>query len=464
MLHNIRLFEASAQSMVFRSSYSSNVISRFVTTLTPDKITHILRRDEISIDKKSLPSYVKSLECNQIGSNSPIEDRIRISSVKIPGCQEPTLFLGVFDGHGGGTTVDLISRRLFKYIEASLYPKKLDLQDLHHSPQPKHDPTLRPDELESLQAFRAEIGESDDVQESIRTSFNRCDEDLSREIQRELQRSQPSHAALHYYLSAAVSGCCAIVMILHNGMNYLASVGDCRGVLGTFVDKTDSGDKQANKFTATELIDEHNCDNVNEMRRLTTTHPSSEQNTIVRHNRLLGHLMPFRAFGDFNYKWSPEVIKACGLTRAFGNAVIPAHYESPPYLIAEPEVIELPLNSTKTSVENEHKCIVLATDGLWELFESSRDVIETVVFHSEAIKDIQADESQSIENDVLDKNCATHIVRYALGSGSHHPNCSMDLDEVRRAQHARLEAMLTLPNSISRNFRDDISIIVLKLS
>lgn len=419
-------------------------INRFISTLSHQNITKILRKDEIIISK-SLPSYAKSIECNQLASNQPIEDRVRISSVQIPGFQEPTLFLGVFDGHGGGTTADLISRRLFNYIALSLHPEMLDLHDFHHSPTPKHDPTLRPAEIESLQAFKNELQNSQDVKENLKASFKRCDDDLSKEIQTELTSTQPSYAALHYYLSAAVSGCCAIVMVIHQGICYLASVGDCRAVYGTI--------NQTNKFTATELIDEHNCDNVNEIRRLAATHPASEQNTIVKHNRLLGHLMPFRAFGDFNYKWTPDMIHACGLTKAYGNSVIPAHYETPPYLIVEPEIIEMPVNVSEAS----QRFVVIATDGLWELFESSRDVVESIAQHSNKSLEKQID-------DDFDENCATHVLRNALGSGSPNPNCTMDLDAIKRMQHTRLEAMLTLPKSISRNFRDDISIIVLKFT
>lgn len=457
---------------------------RYVSTLTPVKITEILRKNETAIAKKFLPSYIKSIECNQLASNKPIEDRLRISSLILPGFQEPTLILGVFDGHGGGTTADLISRRLFNYIALSLYsepdrPKistykqlKDILVDLHISPTPYEGPDLAATELSSLSYYGEELTDVDTegIAAKLKKSFKRCDEDLSREIQYHLTNPLSSTKTFHYYLSAAVSGCCAIVLVIHQSVGYLASTGDCRAVLG--VDsKTNCNDSSSDstlgarntsssvKFNAFELNDEHNCDNINEIKRLAASHPISEQNTMIKHNRLLGHLMPFRAFGDFNYKWPADLIEACSITRAFGSGVIPANYNTPPYLTAEPDVRELQIevkDSNDEQSQNDRRNLVIATDGLWELFESSRDVIETVINHN-------LNTSQETAFGIYDGNSATHLLRSALCSGSHQ-DCGKDIEELKRLYHIRLESTLTLPQSVVRNFRDDISIILLKLS
>lgn len=483
---------------------------RLLTTLRPEDVTQILRKDEFIVAKQTLPSFLKSIECNQLGSNNPIEDRIRVSSLQIPGHKEPTILVGVFDGHGGVTTADLVSRRLFNYISISLYPERLDIVDLFHSPPPKHDPALRPDELEALSLFKDEIintnsinnsnndnsqitsnktsennnyennnnNNNNNILQNLKASFKRCDEDLSREIQRELTSTLPSHAALHYYLSAAISGCCAIVMILQEDRSYVASVGDCRIVFGSYHDqirgsssKTTQSHVNNLNVHAEDLVDEHNCYNRSETRRLVASHPISEQNSLVRQNRLLGHLMPFRAFGDFNYKWPAHLIHKCGLTRTYGNSIIPSHYETPPYLISEPDVKELDMRlllreSTGKDEDkvNSNKCIVLATDGLWELFESSRDVIESVANHSILVNNNQEKQSVSIVSENHDSNSATHVLRSALCYGSQPQDCTMDHEELNRMQHSRLEAMLTLPKSIARNFRDDISMIIMKFN
>lgn len=443
---------------------------RLVTTLSPLQITELLSKNEISLHGDRLPNYIGSIQCNQLASNSPIEDRLRVSSITVPGSSGPTLMLGVFDGHGGGTTADIIHRRLFNYIALSLHPKpnevkigdKAHILDLHNSPEQK-DMHLQANEFEMLTRFKNELSTSANITAKLKESFNRCDDDLSQEIQENLTDPERSQSSFHYYLSAAVSGCCALVMVIHEGMTYLASAGDCRAVLGIRENKNDTHDGLKEKtltqdakykYSAIDLNDEHNCDNINEIRRLTSSHPSSEQNTMIKYNRLLGHLMPFRAFGDFNYKWNTDVIKACGITRVFGPNVIPSNYKTPPYLIAEPDVTEISLMDNDRA--QSQRCIVLASDGLWELFESSRDVIEAVVDHSS-----KSSQEGFIAED-YDRNCATHVLRSALRSGPQQYG-TMDAEELRKLYHVRLESTLTLPQAVVRNFRDDISIVVINL-
>lgn len=503
------------------------------TPFTPRGITELLSRNQTSLQssgKLSLPHYVKSIECNQLASNSPIEDRLRVSTIQLPNSEEPTLLLGVFDGHGGGTTADLISRRLFSYIALALHPdpQKLKISnhlemrnivtDLHTSPlQDENNFGILHDvELNSLMHYKQELDnikppmECNDIIANLKSSFNRCDNDLAREIQNNLTGpNRRENDLLHYYLSAAVSGCCAIVMVIHKGIGYIASSGDCRAVMGvaTHYEQTapempttlratsilDSNSTTAIDYRAFELNDEHNCDNVNEIRRLAAAHPRSEENTMIKQNRLLGHLMPFRAFGDFTYKWPADLIKACGITRAFGSHIIPSHYETPPYLIVEPDVNTIQIskddnkgdkqhkqkqlqnnrfphcdeynelmkeNESLQNSDNMQKYLVIATDGLWELFESSREVIETIVDHSRNSMVVPITDD---EEDEYDKNCATHILRSALQFRNSSQDVGADAAELKRRYHYRLEYSLSLPPAVVRNFRDDISIILLKL-
>lgn len=431
------------------------------TTLTPARVTELLRENEIS---KSTPlPYIKSLECNQLGSNCPIEDRLRISSVHYPSSNEPTLIMGVFDGHGGGITADLISRRLYNYIALSLHPEPQKLGDLnnilidlHNSPPPQEDPGQYRT-IDALKNFKQEVGNiaANDIATKLRTSFTRCDNDLSDEIQQNLTNPKSSQGILHYYLSAAVSGCCAIVMVIHQGIGYLASAGDCRAVLGIH-NKNAASPHQ--RFSTYDLNEEHNCDNINEIRRLANSHPRSEQNTMIKNTRLLGNLMPFRAFGDFTYKWPVEVIKACGLTQAFGPAAIPSNYKTPPYLIADPDINRIEIanyDGDKDGIEKE-RWVVMATDGLWEQFDSSRDVVETVIDHS-----LNACREETMGD--YDQNCATHVLRSALQNNSSQYDFGSDTEGLKRARHINLEATLGVSGRSTRDQRDDISLIVMKL-
>lgn len=115
------------------------------------------------------------------------------------------------------------------------------------------------------------------------------------------------------------------------------------------------------------LTNDHNAQNPDELQRILGEHPSSEHRTLVRHDRLLGVLLPFRAFGDIRFKWSAEMLNRVYETRtdilsAVSEAVrvLPPNYLTPPYLSAQPEV-------TRHEIRPKDKFLVLATDGLWEV-------------------------------------------------------------------------------------------------
>lgn len=65
---------------------------------------------------------------------------------------------------------------------------------------------------------------------------------------------------------------------------------------------------------------------------------------VPHQDRLLGLLMPFRAFGDVKFKWSIELQKRVlesGPDQLHENEhtkFIPPNYHTPPYLTAEPEI------------------------------------------------------------------------------------------------------------------------------
>lgn len=46
------------------------------------------------------------------------------------------------------------------------------------------------------------------------------------------------------------------------------------------------------------MVEEHNSENLHELNRIISEHPSNEKDTVIKHERLLGELAPLRAFGD----------------------------------------------------------------------------------------------------------------------------------------------------------------------
>lgn len=125
-------------------------------------------------------------------------------------------------------------------------------------------------------------------------------------------------------------------------------------------------------FTAHTLSNDHNAQNEDEVSRIRGEHPPSERKTVIRQvssqtylhsskllsrlvfktffffithqDRLLGLLMPFRAFGDVKFKWGIELQKRVlesGPDQLHENEhtkFIPPNYHTPPYLTAEPEI------------------------------------------------------------------------------------------------------------------------------
>lgn len=160
-------------------------------------------------------------------------------------------------------------------------------------------------------------------------------------------------------LRVALSGCTACVTYISNGVLHVANLGDSRAVLG--VQEPDG------HWSAVSLTNDHNAQNPDELQRILGEHPPLERRTVVRHDRLLGQLLPFRAFGDVRFKWSAEMLSRVYETRpdilsAVNEVVraLPPHYLTPPYLSALPEV-------TLHHIRPADKFLVLATDGLWEL-------------------------------------------------------------------------------------------------
>lgn len=450
----------------------------------------------------AISSLVTSVEVNQLASNHPIEDRLRVSNIKESKYHPSMLLMGVFDGHGGGNCAELVSQRLFSYITLALstdpvglvsetQPSKL-INDIAFTPKPNsaliYDPNAssaiqlhtQRNELYFLARFAEFLSRNASnlttIESKLIAAFNQCDVDMAEEIEYNLSNVK-SNLLKHFYLSLSLSGACANVALILENRIYVANSGDCRTVLSI-------EDENGNVKLVNLSID-HNSDNVDELKRIYSEHPQTERNNIIRYNRLLGQLMPLRAFGDFGYKWPVSKIKSVGLTKAYGPHVIPPFYLTPPYLTAKPEVISYDLSRQEDTKVN----MVMATDGLWEQFDTSHNVMETLLMYKHLSKSAQSHEELSlededtidlshldgpgdesanghgqvkdaIEKEPLDPNRATYLLRLALSQTTIESEQYLDDNELTKFRHQRLVSFLTLPESVVRNFRDDISLIV----
>ncbi|MED6255833.1 hypothetical protein ATANTOWER_015634 [Ataeniobius toweri] len=451
-------------------------------TLKANELSHTLLRGPAS-------HGVLGFHSNTLPSNHPSEDR-RSSSTCLLG--RGGVLFGVFDGHAGPSCAQAISQRLFYYITVAMLPLRM-LQELdraveedravppllewHKHPQDHSCPDGGTISFHSLRNYwqeRLDEDEEEDkeddgrVTSALMDAFQRLDYDMSVEAEVHLSLSSPRRVSIpgeglsqSSPLRVALSGSTACVIHISNGVLHVANLGDSRAVLGV--------QEQDRRWSALNLTNDHNAQNPEELQRILGEHPASERRTVVRHDRLLGLLLPFRAFGDVRFKWSAEMLNRLYDTRpdilsAVSESVrtLPPHYLTPPYLSARPEV-------TRHIIRPADKFLVLATDGLWELMHR-QTVIQMVGEHQAGLlqqrpiipsanttlgnlQGLLLERRGRVKAVLEDHNAATHLLRHALGDdgyGSVAPN--------------RLARMLSLPADLVRRYRDDITITVIHLN
>jgi pyruvate dehydrogenase phosphatase len=253
------------------------------------------------------------------------------------------MMFGVFDGHGGPACGQVIAKRIFNYIAASLLPSDV----LHKLLNPNLDKSStelletyndRFDLVEDLRIlynkhfkdFLQDLTAQDQTEFNMRSAleraFVRLDEDISKEAKlrtlypellqsyskgkAQTDRTKAAKAEELYKktLSIAVSGAVAAAAHIDGEHLHVASCGDCQVVLGVRTSETDSTDGSST-WAAQTLTTEHNSENAVEVERILSEHPSKERDRIIRNERLLGQLAPLRAFGDVRLVFSTDPLE-----------------------------------------------------------------------------------------------------------------------------------------------------------
>ncbi|XP_029452928.1 pyruvate dehydrogenase [acetyl-transferring]-phosphatase 2, mitochondrial-like [Rhinatrema bivittatum] len=441
--------------------------------LAPSHINYLLRANEQSykipeFDGRNSSSILK-FESNQLGANTPNEDRRSAATC----LQTKGLLFGVFDGHAGHACAQSISERLFYYIAISLMPQQM-LEEVefameHMKPvlpilqwhKHRNDYTYREVAslyVDHLRVYWQELIELDNemglsVEDALAYSFKKLDSDISLEGQVPMKNDLIRNLALQ----VAFSGATACVAHIDNIHLHVANAGDCRTILGV--------QEEDGTWSSLPLTQDHNTLNDMELLRLRGEHPKSEEQTVVVDNRLLGILMPVRAFGDVRFKWSKELQQsilenACDIEALNIYQYTPQNYHTPPYLTAEPEIRYHKLRS-------QDKFLVIASDGLWDMLDNE-EVIRLVAEHLSSINLEELEPELTIEKRSLgymqnlllkrrvrgvqtyDQNRATHLIRHALGNNKH-----------GAIEQEKLSAMLSLPDDLARMYRDDITVTVI---
>ncbi|KAI6226072.1 [Pyruvate dehydrogenase [acetyl-transferring]]-phosphatase 1, mitochondrial [Aphelenchoides besseyi] len=450
--------------MILKKSTSSIHVQRSRFARTKTTADAILRANERSLILED--HAISRVDVCQLAANRPIEDFYSAGK-----CLNSNAYLfGVFDGHGGAACSRQVSARLFDYICASVLPKHTvmeiplneRLQWLFSSADPILPSFVRDKHAQNVREFyeRTKRGsEFSNVRKSLQSAFTNLDNDISNGA------FPDSHGRVcRMSANVAASGSCALMAHIRRQHLHVANAGDSQAVLCI---------NNHGNLMARQLSQLHTSENLDELSRVRSEHPVSESNSIIRGwyelltlelfslgDRLLGELIPLRAFGDVRYKWSMElqrvVLEPLGIPP-------PRSLHTPPYLTAMPEVFYHKLTPND-------KFLILATDGLWEWLEPDT-VVRLVSDHAvgaqtlslyqpsvgrtldEIAKDLEGRKAGESKKPI-DDNSATHVIRSALGG----------VTGGTEKQYERLQESLQLPPGMARSWRDDITVIVVQFN
>ncbi|KAI0427147.1 putative pyruvate dehydrogenase [Xylaria sp. FL1042] len=390
-----------------------------------DDVTHIISQEAYSFQVRSVPG-VSRYDGTQLASNSPCEDRFihgKFPSPRNDGKQ--WMAWGIFDGHAGWQTADLLTKQLLPFVRHSLSQV---------IPTASEDRTV-PDET---------------IQHSIKRAFVNLDDSIIKTGAETSQSEEPLQDKLKK-LAVSYAGSCALLSVYDpaTGNLHVACTGDSRAVLGQ---------KNNGKWEAIPLSVDQTGDNKEEVARLSKEHPGEDN--IVKGGRVLG-MMVSRAFGDARWKW-PLELQQNFVQRFYGTAPLTPtkDFRTPPYLTAEPVVTTTKIDPSKPSF------LILASDGLWYTLSDQQavDLVGKWVESPTAKKrnnvlpeptygpfDFgqfwQGVSWKFIEGrtTIQDDNVAVHLVRNALG-GNH---------------HELIAGRLAFSPPSSRRVRDDITVQVI---
>lgn len=225
-------------------------------------------------------------------------------------------------------------------------------------------------------------------------------------------------------LDKCISGSCTIVTLIEDGILYTANLGDCRAVLGSFIN---------GNYEATNLSSDHNTSSSSEIRRIQNEH--QDEPNLFQRSRLKGILRPTRHIGG-------ALLKEKVAKQFLQKGCIPEPW-NPPYTTSQPEI-------TCHPILEEDKFVIIASDGLWD-FISSEEAVQIVGEYL----------TLASRNMLDDVSVSTFLIERAL---SKVPICEHPTnmpDEMKDANTIHKVLEIPIPNR--RNAYDDMTVTVVFL-
>ncbi|CAN0927633.1 Probable protein phosphatase 2C 68 [Linum grandiflorum] len=231
-----------------------------------------------------------------VQANETIEDHSQVET------GPDSLFVGVYDGHGGPEASRFISDHLFKHFSR----------------------------------FGRDSGTISE--ETLRQAFSATEDGFLTVVRRSYEIKP---------LMAAIGSCC-LAGVIHRGTLYVANLGDSRAVIGYLA-------RRSKKITAEQLTNDHNVGMEDVRAELKSLHPDDSHIVVMRHGawRIKGIIQVSRSIGDAYLK-RPEF----SLNPSFPRF----HLKEPirrPVLTSEPSIVSRALTP-------DDKFVIFASDGLWE--------------------------------------------------------------------------------------------------
>lgn len=374
-------------------------------------------------------SVIKRLDMVFLGSNSPIEDRYVVGTSEGLGAA----FLSMIDGHRGTLCSQYLQENILQHISGHF--------SAHMGQKDDMKVVLDMDSAAKggdAIVHRDSIGEggmsAEKIVEGLRSSLVHLDDKISQEgleAVKLLSSGQPLSNEMETKIETAVHGACALTAMLKRDEVFVANTGDCRVVLGRQRGKQGAG----SHWEPLPLSVDQNAQNEEEVNRMLAAHPG-EESSVIKNGRVLGSLMPFRTFGDADLKWEKKYLRKIA-------RIVPLEiYKTPPYITAEPVLSQHKFASSD-------KFLILATDGLWERISNQQavDIVGGVLSRKQDEDSLGDGVKVSADSaSCCAVNAATELLWHSLGGTD-----------------GNVSEMLTLDPSISRYYRDDITIMVVYL-
>ncbi|GJJ07170.1 hypothetical protein Clacol_001370 [Clathrus columnatus] len=472
---------------------TSRTVMQKLPVIPPDVAEHILNQNisSRSFDKDGVRW---NWHTAVVASNHPIEDA-HTSAV-----HGDWMFFGVFDGHSGNATSLTLEKGLINTVKSELSENGIDLDEEKDKKEQINKSGTGHTSSSFIQAWKNSNKPTEpfttpaiSISHAIRSAFKNLDDTLldvpirlMDTVSSSGASSQPAsdfdsplrtNKSARAFVEAALNGSCALLAVLDTYRRnlYVACTGDSRAVAGIW-------DAKRRSWSVDVLSDDQTGLNPDEVARVQSEHPEDEKDTVIKRGRVLGGLQPTRAFGDARYKWGKEIQDR--ISRMFYSETEPLprppsiHLKTPPYVTAEPVVTirEDYLPGGKDTGSKKMRFLILATDGLWDVM-SSEEACALVAGHLSGLRGrinkrdlpeklggkitvesggvTKSGETVQTENgreeekgrwtfsEADEGNIAKHLIRNALGGESR-----------------KVREMLSIPSPLSRNFRDDISVIV----